>query len=161
MDGIFTLDDDKLLMLLFADDAVLFAYKPETLQAMINDVNAYCEKWLLKINTAKTKVMIFETGRHTEHTFYISDQPLENVHSFKYLGIHFHKNIKWHRTQQTIAQRAAYALHNIFTVFNQIEITTSQKCKLFDSLVGSILNYCSGVWGNIEANDIETIHKKF
>lgn len=37
----------------------------------------------------------------------------------------------------------------------------SVKCKLFDVLVGSILNYSSEVWGMHDAIDVEAIHTKF
>ena len=46
-------------------------------------------------------------------------------------------------------------LHNLFIVFNQIELTSFDKCKLFDSLVGSISNYSAEVWGHYESNDLE------
>ena len=36
-----------------------------------------------------------------------------------------------------------------------------KKCKLFDVLVGSVLNYCSDIWGGHEAKDIELVHNKF
>ena len=36
-----------------------------------------------------------------------------------------------------------------------------KKCKLFDSLVGSILNFGAEIWGNHEGTDIELIHTKF
>ena len=50
---------------------------------------------------------------------------------------------------------SSYALHNLFSIFNQIELLDSHKCKLFDTLVGSILNYGSEVWGMHEAKDVE------
>lgn len=37
----------------------------------------------------------------------------------------------------------------------------SQKIKLFDILVGSILNFCSEVWGYHPATDVELIHTRF
>ena len=37
----------------------------------------------------------------------------------------------------------------------------AEKCKLFDTLVGSILNYSAEVIGMYEAKDIELIHTKF
>ena len=37
----------------------------------------------------------------------------------------------------------------------------SEKCRLFDTLVGSILNYNAEVWGAYEAKDVELIHTKF
>ena len=46
-------------------------------------------------------------------------------------------------------------------MFKDIELPASQKCKLFDSLVGSILNFGAEVWGMHQASDIEAIHTKF
>ena len=46
-------------------------------------------------------------------------------------------------------------------MFNQIELSVTDKCKLFDTLVGSILNYSAEVWGYHESKDIELVHCKF
>ena len=46
-------------------------------------------------------------------------------------------------------------------MFKTVEFPVSQKCKLFDSLVGSILNLGAEIWGNHEGTDIELIHTKF
>jgi hypothetical protein len=46
-------------------------------------------------------------------------------------------------------------------VFNQFEFKVSEKCKLFDTMISSILNYCSEIWGGNEGKDIELIHTKF
>ena len=83
------------------------------------------------------------------------------VTSLKYLGIHFFKNDNWYRTQTKLSQHAAFALHNLFALFRQFDFPTTQKCKLFDVLVGSVLNYSAEVWGNIEAKDMEIIHTQF
>ena len=157
----FSIDDFQLFMLLYADDAVVFSKSPEGLQSILNDLELYCRTWGLNINISKTKVMIFEKGRHTTYGFYLNNKKLELVTSFKYLGIHFFKNGNWFRTQKRIAEHASYALHNLFALFNQIELSISEKCRLFDTLVGSILNYSAEVIGLYEAKDIELIHTKF
>jgi hypothetical protein len=161
IDGIFTVDELKLFNIFFADDGILFSTSPESLQSMLNDLQHYCQTWNLKINAAKTKIVIFEKGRHTRYNFYINDTVLEIVNSFKYLGIHFFKNNNWNMTQKRIAQHASFSLHNTFIVFNQLSLNTSDKCKLFDSLVGSILNYNAEIWGSHPAKNIENIHTKF
>ena len=89
LDDIFTIDELQLFLLLYADDAVAFAKSPEVLQLILNDIESYCTLWGLKINTRKTKAMIFEKGRHTHFDFYLDNVKLELVDSFKYLGIHF------------------------------------------------------------------------
>ena len=155
------MEDIRLFLLLYADDQVIFAKSPEALQAMLLDIEHYCNVWGLKINTAKTKTMIFEKGRHTSYAFYLNNTKLEVVKSFKYLGVYFFKNGNWHRTQKCIADHASFALHNLFSLFTHVEISISQKCKLFDALVGSILNYSSEIWGGHEAKDVELVHNKF
>ena len=69
LEGVFTVQDIRLFLLLYADDQVIFAKSPEALQAMLLDIEHYCNAWGLKINTAKTKTMIFEKGRHTSYDF--------------------------------------------------------------------------------------------
>ena len=48
---IFTIDEMSLFLLLYADDAVVFAKSLEVLQSILNDIEAYCILWGLKINT--------------------------------------------------------------------------------------------------------------
>ena len=36
-----------------------------------------------------------------------------------------------------------------------------KKCKLFDCLVASVLNYGCEIWGNNHRKYIETVHTKF
>ena len=161
LNNIFSINELKLFLILYADDQVVFATSPDTLQSLLNDIETYCNICGLKINTSKTKAMVFEKGRHTYYDFFIYGNAIELVDSFKYLGITFFKNGNWHRTQKIIAKHASFALHNLFTIFNAIELPVTQKCKLFDTLVASILHFGSEVWGFNEANDIENIHTKF
>ena len=161
IESIFTIDEIQIFMLLYADDAVLFAKSPVALQSILNDLERYCALWGLKIIVKKTKAMIFEKGSHTSYDFYINNTKLDLVSSFKYLGMHFFKNGNWYRVQKRIASHASYALHNLFGLFKQIELPISEKCKLFDTFVGSILNYGGEILGLNEAKDIELIHSKF
>ena len=52
----------KLLTILCADDTVLLAESAEELQSELNYFYEYCEKWNLKVNTRKSKVMVFSKG---------------------------------------------------------------------------------------------------
>ena len=71
------------------------------------------------------------------------------------------KNGNWFRSQKCLSKHASFALHNLFTVLNNIELPLLQQCALFDSLVASILNFGSELWGFHEATDVEMIHTKF
>ena len=114
INDIFTIDELKLFIILFADDQVVFAKSAHALQLLLNDIENYCTTWGIKINTNKTKVMIFEKGRRTTHEFFIFNMAIEVVDSFKYLGITLFKNGNWYRSQKCISQHASYALYNLF-----------------------------------------------
>lgn len=161
INGIMNIGDIQLFLLLFADDAVLFAHDPNSLQSMLNDIEEYSNTWGLRLNASKTKTMIFEKGRHTKFDFYLYNNHIELVDSFKYLGVHLYKNGNWNRTQKRIAQHGSYSLHNLFIVFNQLDLPVSKQCDLFDSLVASTLNYAAEIWGHHVGPDVELIHSKF
>ena len=77
----------KLVVLLYADDRMLFAESIEELQDLLDKFLIYCSQWKLKVNHEKTKVVIF--GDKSKHPSLIkfNDQPLEVVDCFKYLGV--------------------------------------------------------------------------
>ena len=162
IDNVFSINEIKLFLILYADDQVLFATSPAALQSMLKDIEIYCNTWKLKINTLKTKIMIFERStRYTNIDFFLNNEKLEIVNSFKYLGVNFFKNGNWNRTQKNISEHASKAMHKLFSVFNQYEFKLKEKLKLFDVLISPILNYSAEVWGNHMAKDIELIHSKF
>ena len=47
-------------VLLFADDMVLFSNSPDELQTLLNRLHIYSSHCGLKVNTAKTKVCVFQ-----------------------------------------------------------------------------------------------------
>ena len=71
VDGIISVDEKQLFLLLFADDAAVFTQAPQSLQLILNDIEQYCNMWKLKLNVNKTKIMIFENGRHTDYDFFL------------------------------------------------------------------------------------------
>ena len=46
-------------MLLYADDVVLIANDPDTLQAQLQALEQYCHDWDMDVNLSKTKVVVF------------------------------------------------------------------------------------------------------
>ena len=107
----------------------------------------YSNEWGLKVNTDKTKIMIFEKGRKTDVHIYYNNVDLEVVDSFKYmyLGIMFYKNDSWNRTQECLAEYGSFALHNLYRLLQDMNLKTSEKFKLCNSRVGSVLGYAGEV----------------
>jgi len=81
-----------MFILLFADDAVLFAHTQEALQSLLNDLQYYCTTWKLKVNTNTTKIMIFKNGWHTRHDFLLTNTVLEVLKRSNTLVYALHRN---------------------------------------------------------------------
>ena len=50
LSNIFSVNELKLFLILYADDQVVFASSPLTLQSLLNDIENYCRIWEPKIN---------------------------------------------------------------------------------------------------------------
>ena len=50
INDIFTTDEIKLFLIMFADDQVVFAKSPQALQSLLRDIGNYCNTWGIKIN---------------------------------------------------------------------------------------------------------------
>ena len=109
----------------------LFAHSKDGLQKMLDKLSIYCTRWKLKVNTEKTKIMIFERGRARDVDIYFNGIKLDIVDCFKYLGITFYKNGNWFRTQKLISQYGNFALHKLVCLFESIYLPITEKCKLF------------------------------
>ena len=77
-----------MLCLLYADDTALLSTTAADLQYNLNTFYQYCNKWKLKINGSKTKILILNGNtRDYKHNFKTEQNTLEYVKEYKYLGI--------------------------------------------------------------------------
>ena len=79
----------NLYILLYADDIILLGKTPEDLQKALSVLEEYCMRWKLKVNTDKTKIMIFRKGGRIPNNinFIYKNESIEIVNKFCYLGI--------------------------------------------------------------------------
>jgi hypothetical protein len=59
----------KLFFLLYADGTVSFAETKDGLQHGLNIYKNYCDNWKLTLNTTKTKLLVFTSGRRMPYNF--------------------------------------------------------------------------------------------
>ena len=83
------------------------------------------------------------------------------MHSNMYTCLTLYKNGRWLRTQKCLSQYGNYALNRLFGVFQNVNLSITEKCKLFDSLVSSVLNHGCEIWGFVYSNELKSIHTKF
>ena len=154
----------KICMLLYADDIVLFANCAEELQVGLNLLLEYCNKWKLKVNVNKTKVMVFRKGGILPRNlaFFYNEQQLEIVSKFRYLGVVFTAGGSFSEAQNTLAGQAQKAIFQLNKyIYKFTFLPPRHKLDLFDKLILPILNYGSEVWGFSQANAIERVHLQF
>ena len=60
LEGIFTSDEIKLFSTLYTDDQILFSISPDSIKIMLENLDNFCQTNKLKVNTKKTKIMVFE-----------------------------------------------------------------------------------------------------
>lgn len=154
----------KLFLLLYADDIVIFSESAEGLQNGLNILYDYCQKWKLKVNPNKSKVMIFRKGGRLAQNivFNYGNSTIDIVSKFTYLGIVFTSGGSFSEAQSTLSGQAQKAIFSLNKYLNRfVNLTPSHILDLFDKLISPILNYASEVWGFSKANNIERVHLQF
>ena len=87
----------RLTDLVYADEICLLAGSPQHLQALIDALVGYCAMLHMEISAAKTKVMVVSRSLTRSHgpeavVFTCNGLVVEQVDTFKYLGLHFHSS---------------------------------------------------------------------
>ena len=150
-------------LLSFADDLTVIAESKEDLQLGLDRLALYCRKWGLKVNTRKTKIVVFRKGgklRNTDRWFY-GDEEIEIVSHFKYLGCDLSYTGSFCKSTDDLVKSARRALFPLKQYCHQNEAPFSASLKLFNSTIQPILTYCCEIWGLRRSDPIEKFHLKF
>jgi hypothetical protein len=140
--------DEKISCLMFADDIVLLSENADGLQLAMNKLNAYTEKWRLKINIEKSKLMIFnKTGRLLKEKFTLNKKIIENVKQYTYLGLVFIPSGKFHTAIDTLYKKALKAMFKLRKAIRYLNISPKIALYIYDTLIRPIYTYASEIWG--------------
>ena len=89
------------------------------------------------------------------------ENELETVNSFAYLGVVFSSGGSFIPNTKTLSGKALKSMHQLLQPLREVETPINIALNLFDSLVASVLNYGCEVWGFMNAECIERVHRKF
>lgn len=84
------LNDKAIRGLLYGDDLVLLSPTKEGLQQHLKLLQRFCQTWALTMNTAKTKIMIFQKQARNQdntHNFSLDTTKLQQTKNYTYLGL--------------------------------------------------------------------------
>ena len=153
----------ELCLLLFADDIALISDSEEHLQEMLNCVHNWCNKWRLRVNCKKTKVVHFRTLNEsiTKFSFTYGHFKVETVSSYKYLGIIFDEHLSFNLTAEALSGAAGRALGKLFSVYKGFKgMGYNSFTKLYESYVEPIMTYSSSIWGYKQFHCCDSIQNR-
>ena len=149
---------------LYADDLML--YKPISCTQDLSDLQEdilNIEKWSadnhLTLNPVKCKCMLISRRRSSlscSFSLWLNGNVLEQVNSFKYLGVNISSNLTWSLHIDIVCNKARRMLGIIYRNFCAY-CNTASLLKLYISLVRPHLEYASPVWSPYSAKQIAKI----
>ena len=96
----------------------------------------------------KTKILVFGQVGKTSATWYYNDNPLEQVTSYRYLGIIFHQNGMFNEATEALSKSALKVMNMIFVMSRECGGFSCDTLRsLFTALVQPVLEYGSEIWG--------------
>ena len=152
----------RILVLMYADDTVIFANGSTELEQAIDSLQTYCEEWKLQVNCSKTKIMILGRGKNTcREEFYMHNEKIERVEEYKYLGLWFNHRGDFKKAQAELLKQASRAMYSLVSKSRKLDLPVDLQIELFHSLVVPIVTYGSEIWGFSMCSNIEKLHLKF
>ena len=151
----------KTMILLYADDTVLFSDSESDMQHALDVFHSYCMTWKLTVNVDKTNVVVFSSGQQQEYKFTLNGMNIEVKDEYKYLGIIFTRGGGFTRAKAHIAEQANKALFALLRKIRHLSLPLDMQLDLFDKTIKPILLYGAEVWGFGNCGIIERVHLKF
>lgn len=129
-------DDTAILALLNNQESVA-AYNHS-----VTHFTQWCTNNHLYINSSKTKEMVFNPPTQSLNHIYIDHNPIEQVNTFKYLGLTLDNNLTFAHHVTDIYKRSQQRLHVLRTL-SSLHVAPHLLLLLYKSIIQSILLYCS------------------
>ena len=151
---------------MFCDDNTLFFCNKCSLQNEINinnKINAYVQvlnDFNLSSNSHKTKFINFKTGYNQKPhlpSVFIDDERIEEVESFKLLGIHIDQYLNWNIHVKNILNKLSsslFLLKQLAPVCNRTTLFSA-----YHALVHSHISYGILCWGSTSDTNLDDILK--
>ena len=132
------------------------------LQYALGGFEKYCLVWKLTVNTNKTKILIFSSGKIAKsEKFYLFGETLEIVREFKYLGILFARSGKFARNKKYLSEQANKAMFSLLEKNRLLNLPITMQIELFNKTVKPILLYGCEIYGPESVGSLERIQLKF
>ena len=138
----------------------IFGKTVQELQLNLDTLHMYCNKWGLEVNASKTKIMVFRKRGNLKRNdaWTYNGVNVDVVDCFNYLGTIFSYNGNFSLYNEYLTGKALKAMNVLISNCRNFPLKLSTLCQLFDSFVGTMLNYGCEITGFKKSKDIERIH---
>ncbi|XP_053380371.1 uncharacterized protein LOC128548876 [Mercenaria mercenaria] len=155
--------NEKISILLYADDVALLAESPEDLQNMLDTVNIWCNNNNMLVNCDKSNIVHFRPNKKavTNFVFKMRTDSLKVVSKYTYLGVLLSEFLDYAEMAKTAAVSAGRALGLVISkskAFGGFQFSTFTK--LYDSMVWPVLNYSAAIWVDNEFSCVKAVQNR-
>ena len=143
----------------WADDLVIMSRSKSGLQTCLNNLQMYCDKWGLELNTDKTKTMVF--SKRGSHLVDLSFRgiPLECVKNYNYLGFNLSNNGKMsHVIRDRINKSSRVANMVLQAIRTTGNVNVKLAMSIFDKQIAPILLYGTSIWSPPQSFNYLYVH---
>ena len=148
----------------YVDDTTLFeicrrGVSSNKLQESAEDILSWCETNKMKINAQKTKEMVINFAKSSDHipTLQVGGQDIEKVGQTKLLGVTISDNLSWDAHIDAITGKAAQRLY-FLRVLKRANVSMDKMLAIYCSLVRPVVEYACQVWhGGLTSGQTDTI----
>ncbi|CAG5100683.1 Similar to jockey\pol: RNA-directed DNA polymerase from mobile element jockey (Drosophila funebris) [Cotesia congregata] len=155
-----------ILMLLYADDTVIFAHSPIDLLRKLRMLEEYCDASGLTANKSKAKIVTFKAAERirdcTPQYRMYKGSCLEIVKSYSYLGVNISTSTKGLIPLQTAISKAKCASGAAMSILARARYDSWEAYnKIFETMVESVFLYTFPAWNLWYRNSLEPVQTYF
>lgn len=146
-----TLNDEKISLLMYADDIVLLAENECDLQSMLNELSRWCNINSMSINVKKSNVVHFRLNsvQRSDHIFTCGDENVNIVDRYVYLGLTLSEHLDYNIMTKNVAQSAGRALGLLIAKYKSMGgMPYDVFTKLYNSCVWPVITYGAAIWAS-------------
>lgn len=150
----------------FADDTTFLcadsdpARATNTLQIHLNSVEAWANRWNIKINTSKCQHITFTLNKADCPPISFGGQQIAQPDTVKYLGLHldrrltFGPHVKMKRKELDLKRKKYYYILN-----KNSPLSLKNKILIYKVMLKPVWTYCLPLWGLASNSSIEIIQR--
>ena len=155
------IDEEKIAILLYADDIVIIADTAEDLRTGMKIATKWGKKWRCSFNQDKSKVIVFGQRKNAEEEWSLGGEKIEQVKTYKYLGLDVKGNLAWNILRERLASKTRKAMTIAWAMGVQSgHLSALAADAVWKVLVRPIAEYGAEIWGDVKWEEMEKIQRK-